>query len=246
MGTTTTYVDTGLTNGTTYRYVIRTVDSIGEGADSDEVSTAPLLPPTVPANLTATAGNTQVTLSWTAADRAAEYHIFRANTPTGALTRIATSSTITATRFVNTGLNNDTAYRYAVRAVNTSGESGNSTVATATPRDDHGNSRTTATALTSGRQASGVASCNTSPEDVDYFSIQVTVASGGSATLTITNTNTAALDLRLESSAGSSIYFNSFSNTHTPQTITASGTYYIKITCTWVDAVSYNFTVTIS
>ncbi len=244
MPTTTTYVDTGLTNGTTYRYVIRSVDSIGESPDSDEASAAPLAPPAVPANLTASAGNTQVTLSWTAADRAAEYHIFRASTPTGALTRIAASSTITATSFVNTGLTNGTAYRYAVRAVNTSGESGNSTVATATPRDDHGNSRTTATALTSGTAARGTLSCNTNPQDQDYFSIQITIAASGTPMELAIVTSSADGALTLMNSGGTTLHTDTFRNMHPPQTITTTGIYYFRISCTQPGAHTYTLTVT--
>lgn len=43
--TTSTYVDNGLTNGTTYYYVVSGVNTLGEGANSSEASATPSPPP---------------------------------------------------------------------------------------------------------------------------------------------------------------------------------------------------------
>lgn len=130
---TTSYTDTGLTNGTTYFYVVSAYNSAGQSANSSEVSatpTAPSTPPAVPANLQATAGNAQVSLSWTASSGATSYHLKRSTTSGSGYTQIAAP---TATSYTDTGLTNGIAYFYVVSALNTAGESANSAQATATP-----------------------------------------------------------------------------------------------------------------
>jgi hypothetical protein len=129
----TSYTDTGLTNGTTYFYVVSAYNSAGQSANSSEVSatpTAPSTPPSVPANLQATAGNAQVSLSWTASSGATSYHLKRSTTSGSGYTQIAAP---TATSYTDTGLTNGIAYFYVVSALNSAGESANSTQATATP-----------------------------------------------------------------------------------------------------------------
>ena len=55
--TTTSYTDTGLTNGTTYYYVVSAVNAAGESANSTQASATPqLVVPSTPTNVTATAG----------------------------------------------------------------------------------------------------------------------------------------------------------------------------------------------
>ena len=133
MITATTYINIGITNDIEHRYVVRAFNSMGESANSNEVRATPSQPvPAIPANLTATAGDTQVTLSWEAADRATSYNIYRA-TANGLLTRIARNMTIFEAPYTDTGLANDTTYRYIVRGYNIGGESGASNEVTATP-----------------------------------------------------------------------------------------------------------------
>jgi len=129
----TSYTDTGLTNGTTYFYVVSAYNSAGQSANSSEVSatpTAPSTPPAVPANLQATAGNAQVSLSWTASSGATSYHLKRSTTSGSGYTQIAAP---TATSYTDSDLTNGIAYFYVVSALNTAGESANSAQATATP-----------------------------------------------------------------------------------------------------------------
>ena len=131
--TTASYVDSGATGGTKYYYVVTAVNSYGESGNSNEASATPTLAPAAPpapTNLTATAGNQQVSLSWTASNGAASYNIKRGTVSGGPYTQLATSTTTSA---VDTSVTNGTTYYYVVTAVDTAGESGNSNEASATP-----------------------------------------------------------------------------------------------------------------
>src|SRR5450631_335435 len=68
-GTTTTFTDTGLHNGTTYFYNVAANNSVGVSSDSNEVSITPAtvtgVPP-APTGLNATGGNGSVSLTWNA------------------------------------------------------------------------------------------------------------------------------------------------------------------------------------
>ena len=86
--------------------------------------------PAAPTGLTATAGNGQVSLSWTASSGATSYTVKRATTAGGPY---ATVATVSGTSYVNTGLTNGTTYYYVVSASNSAGESANSAQASATP-----------------------------------------------------------------------------------------------------------------
>ena len=129
----TTYMDTGLTNGTTYYYAVAAVNSAGSSANSNQASATPAAPvnvPLVPAGLQASAGNAQVSLSWTASAGATSYNVKRSATSGGPYTTVASPTT---TSYTDTGLTNGTAYYYVVSAVNSAGESANSTQVNATP-----------------------------------------------------------------------------------------------------------------
>jgi fibronectin type 3 domain-containing protein len=70
----TSYIDTGLTNGTPYYYVIEATNPAGDSVQSNEASVVPLGVPSAPTNLSispvlstpACAGGSGVVLSWTA------------------------------------------------------------------------------------------------------------------------------------------------------------------------------------
>jgi len=128
--TATNYTDTGVTNGTTYFYVVSAVNSGGESANSAQVSATPNTPPAAPTGLSASAGNAQVSLSWNASTGATSYHVKRSTTSGGPYTQVGAP---TATNYTDTGLTNGTTYFYVVSAVNSAGESANSTQASATP-----------------------------------------------------------------------------------------------------------------
>jgi fibronectin type 3 domain-containing protein len=130
---TTNFTDTGLTNGTTYFYVVSAVNATGESANSAQASATPVAPtqaPATPTGLTANAGNAQVLLTWNASAGAISYHLKRSTTTGGPYTQVAAPTTA---NFTDTGLTNGTTYFYVVSALNSVGESGNSAQASATP-----------------------------------------------------------------------------------------------------------------
>jgi fibronectin type 3 domain-containing protein len=135
--TATSYVDTGLTNGTTYYYVVSGAfsgnpNAGGESADSSEASATPQgPPPAAPTGLTATPGNAQVALAWNASTGATRYNVKRATSSGGPYATIANPP---STSYTDSTAANDTTYYYVVSAVNSGGESGNSSEVSATPR----------------------------------------------------------------------------------------------------------------
>jgi fibronectin type 3 domain-containing protein len=127
------YSDTSLTNGTTYYYVVSALNSAGESTNSAQVSAAPVASVTIPAtptNLSASAGNAQASLTWSASPGAASYRVKRATTSGGPYTQVATP---TATSYSDTPLTNGTTYYYVVSALNSAGESADSAPASAIP-----------------------------------------------------------------------------------------------------------------
>jgi fibronectin type 3 domain-containing protein len=133
-GTTTTFTDTGLTNGKTYFYNVAANNSVGVSPDSNEVTVTPAAtstPPAAPTGLTATAGNGSVGLTWNASARATSYSVYRGTAP-GAegATAIGTAA---SNSFTDTGLTNGTTYYYKVTASNSAGTSASSNEASATP-----------------------------------------------------------------------------------------------------------------
>lgn len=133
------FTDTGLTNSTKYFYVVSAVNASGESANSGEVSatpTAPVSPPSpaqppaTPAGLTAIAGSQQIQLSWSVSNTATSYNVKRSTASGGPHTKVASPSSAS---FTDTGLTNGTTYFYVVSAVNSAGESGNSSEVSATP-----------------------------------------------------------------------------------------------------------------
>jgi len=122
---TTSFVDTGLTNGTAYSYTVVATNGSASSPASAAVSATPLAPPPpAPTGLTATAGNTTVALSWTAVASATMYHVYRNNVLVGSPT---------GTTYSDTGLTNGTSYTYYVKAVTATTEGTASTSVVATP-----------------------------------------------------------------------------------------------------------------
>lgn len=104
-----------------------------EGVPPALPATSPATPsvPTIPANLVATPGNALVKLTWSATPSATSYTVKVGATTGGPY--LAVESGLTKTSFTHSSLTNGTTYFYVVSALNASGESPNSTQASATP-----------------------------------------------------------------------------------------------------------------
>ena len=134
---TVTLTNTGLTNGTTYYYVLTAINAGGSSPQSAQVSATPVAPPVIPATptgLTASAGNAQVTLNWNSVSGAASYKLQRSTTNGSGYVDFA-NNTVTAptVTLTNTGLTNGTTYYYVLTATNTAGTSPQSAQVIATP-----------------------------------------------------------------------------------------------------------------
>jgi hypothetical protein len=136
----TSFSNTGLTASTSYSYRVRAYNTDGDSGYSNTAAAATPAAagtPDAPSKLTAAAvSKSQIDLAW--ADNAGNetgFIIERGKGATGTdFTRIATVGA-NVTRYSNTGLTANTAYRYRVYAYNASGTSGYSNVAGAkTPR----------------------------------------------------------------------------------------------------------------
>ena len=115
----TGYTVTGLTNGTEYTFKLRARNNSGEGAASTATAT-PLARPAAPANLLATAGDGQVTLSWTNPGDNTIWK-YQVSTDGGSNYTDINGSSWTTTTHTVTGLSNGTQYTLALRAVNAYG-----------------------------------------------------------------------------------------------------------------------------
>jgi fibronectin type 3 domain-containing protein len=137
--TTTSFVDSSLTNGTTYYFTVAAVNTVGTGPQSGEASATPQpTAPSAPLALTASGGNGSVSLSWNVpADNGGSpvtgYNVYRGSSPGGEDTSKPVATGVTATNYTDTGVTNGTTYYYKVAAVNSVGTSPQSSEAFATP-----------------------------------------------------------------------------------------------------------------
>jgi len=138
---TTTFNDTGLTNGQTYYYAVSALNAIGEGNRSTERSASPSAPATVPGtprNVTATTNSSKgINLAWQAptsngGSAITQYRIYRSTT-TGTETLLTSVSGTTLT-YRDTSTKHGTRYYYVVRAVNVVGVGPQSTEVSAVAR----------------------------------------------------------------------------------------------------------------
>lgn len=90
-------------------------------------------PPSKPTGLAATAGNGQVSLTWSAATNAASYAIYYSTSPGVTRSNGTKFADTTSTSAIVTGLNNTATYYFVVTSVNSNSESAESNEVSATP-----------------------------------------------------------------------------------------------------------------
>jgi|GEM_PF-2229461 len=132
--TTGSYTDTQVFAYTTYYYVVTATNGYGTSSYSNQASATPGFVPFAPTNLTATAGNALVSLSWSASSRATSYSVFRSTTNGSDYTPIATG--LASTAYLDAGVTNGNTYYYVVTASDQYGTSPYSNQASAEPFDD--------------------------------------------------------------------------------------------------------------
>lgn len=181
-GLATLWSDTGLTNGATYYYTVRAVDtSSNETTNTTQLSATPTAPDMAPPSVPATGGtpvaDTQtggtLTISWTnpADSDFAFVRIYRSTT-SGVLGTLVLDN-VTATSATDTGLTNNTTYYYTIRSVDTTGnESTNTTQVSGMPTDIQAPKPVTGltvTLLASGQVKLGWT--RSASNDVNYYNI---------------------------------------------------------------------------
>jgi len=129
------YTDTGLTNGQIYYYEVSAKNAAGEGLNSTEVSATPATTPSEPLSIVATAGNGQVTITWTApasdgGSPITKYTIYKGTTSGGETLLITLGNVLT---YTDTGVMNGQTYYYRVTASNGVGEGPGSIEVSAEP-----------------------------------------------------------------------------------------------------------------
>ena len=113
---------TGLTNGTAYTFTVKATNAVGSGAASAASNSvtpaAPINVPGAPTIGTATAGNAQATVSFTApaSNGGSAITSYTVTSSPGGITKSGASSPITVT-----GPTNGTAYTFTVKATNAVG-----------------------------------------------------------------------------------------------------------------------------
>ncbi|MDX6414364.1 MAG: large repetitive protein, partial [Gaiellaceae bacterium] len=102
-------------------------------------------PPAAPANVTATPGDGQVSLAWTANTEAdlAGYNVYRsASLPVPTTAPVNGANLIRSPSYLDVGLTNGTTYYYVVEAVDTSGNKAAATAVSAVPKASTGGGTT--------------------------------------------------------------------------------------------------------
>lgn len=124
---TNSFVNRGLTNGTSYSYRVLSYVNGQWSAASAVVSAKPIN--NTPSRVKAISGSKQITVSWDAVSGATQYRVQRKNDASW-----STIATTKSTSYVNTGLTAGTTYSYRVLACVNGVWGGASEVASAAPR----------------------------------------------------------------------------------------------------------------
>jgi fibronectin type 3 domain-containing protein len=118
------YTDTGLSNGTTYYYVVSAVDlgsNESEYSNSDDATPQDFVP-AAPTGLSATPGYEQISLEWNENSEIDidGYNLYRSTTTGTGYSLVNTSGLIGTANYTDTGLTGDVTYYYILKAVDES------------------------------------------------------------------------------------------------------------------------------
>jgi autotransporter-associated beta strand protein len=127
---TASYSDTGLSAGAAWYYMVRATTSSGTSGNSTVATTTTLA--AAPTGFTATAGNGQAALSWSASAGATGYNLKRSTVSGSNYVTIVNNTA--ATSYTDSGVTNWTTYYYVVSALDAGGEGSNSAQAAAQPQ----------------------------------------------------------------------------------------------------------------
>ncbi len=130
----TTATVTDLTNGQSYSFRVSAINEVGTGTSSLVVDATPATTPDAPTNLSATAGNTEVSLSWTApSDGGSTITDYLVEFNDGSGWETFADGTSPLTTATVTGLTNGQQYSFRVSAINAIGTGSTSLVEIITP-----------------------------------------------------------------------------------------------------------------
>ena len=188
---TTSTTVTNLTNGTSYTFQVTATNGVGTGPAGTSNAVTPAAVPVAPTNVTATAGNQQATVSWTApANNGSAITGYTITPYIGSQAQSPSSAGASATSATITGLTNGTTYTFSVSATNGVGTGPSASSGAVTPAGppfaptsvsaSPGNTQATVTWVAPGTNGSAITGYTVTP----YIGsqAQTPVSAGASAT----------------------------------------------------------------